>query len=330
MVATPYPDDATHRLRELLREGRFRDAVTWFQTNTRAELRGRPDAQLLAATAAMRVGDLGLATTLATAALGQFRVRGDLDGQMRAYNLLGAAHWERGRLAEAEGYFAEALDLACRLEDSLVAGHACNNLASVVHLRGRPDEAVGIYRAALLSYQRVGDRRGTAQTYHNLSLAFRQMADWQEADTAVTQAVRHAEFVGEASLMALTSTGRAELRIDQGDTAVAAQELRRASALAERAGDPIGGAEVRRIRALLALKEGQPELAASEAEAARTIAETHESALLQAECAAVCAMAHRAAGRAAEAERRRTEALAGFAALGAARLAERFEADWSA
>jgi tetratricopeptide (TPR) repeat protein len=330
MAASPFSDDATHPLRELLREGRFRAVVEYFEQEAGVELGSRPDAQLLAATAATRLGDLALATTLATAALRRFRARGDADGQMRAYNLLGAVHFERGRLREAEAYFGEALDLACRLDDSLLAGHAFNNLGSVIGLRGRPGEAVGLYRGALSSYQRAGDRRGTAQTYHNLGLAFRQMAEWQEADKAVTQAVRHAEFVGEASLMALTATGRAELRIDQGDIAVAGQELSRASLLAQRAGDAIGAAEVRRISALLALKQGDADLAAAEAEAARATAESHDSALLLAECAALCALAHRAGGRPAEAERRRDEALAGFAALGAARLAERFEAEWSA
>ena len=328
MTAAPFADDATHELRELVRTGRFRDALDRYRQEEGRPIEPPADARLLAATAATRLGQFADGAALAEQALGRFGARGDLDGKMRALNLLGVLAFERGHLAEAEEYLAEALRLATHLDDSLIAARACNNLASVLHLRGRPDEAVGLYRGALLSYQRVGDRRGTAETYHNLGLTYRQMAEYQEADKAIGQAVRHAEFVGEPSLMALTVTGRAELRVEAGDASVAQPELDRATALAERAGDLVGVAEVGRVRALAALRQGAFELAAREAEAARATAEEHGVALLQAECAALAALAWRGLGDA-RAEARRTEAAAGFTALGASRLLSAFEERWN-
>ena len=41
----------------------------------------------------------------------------------------------------------------------LLAARASNNLASVSYLEGRVPEARSLYREALLSYQRLGDRR---------------------------------------------------------------------------------------------------------------------------------------------------------------------------
>jgi hypothetical protein len=228
MVA-PFADDATHQLRELVRTGRFRDALDRYRREEATPAELPADARLLAATAATRLGQYADGSALAEQARVRFGARGDLDGKMRALNLLGVLAFERGHLAEAEEYLAEALRLATHLEDSLIAARACNNLASVLHLRGRPDEAVGLYRAALLSYQRLGDRRGTAETYHNLGLTYRQMAEYPEAEKAVRQAVRHAEFVGEPSLMALTTTGRAELRVDVGEISLAYPELERAT-----------------------------------------------------------------------------------------------------
>ena len=327
MSGLPFLDDPTHQLRELVRSGRFREALDWYRRADQG-ITGRPDAQLLAATSATRLGDFALAAALAQEALHGFAARGDFDGRMRTLNLLGVIGFERGRLADAEEHLTEALNLAYRLEDSLAAARACNNLASVVHLRGRPDEAVGLYRGALLSYQRLGDRRGAAETYHNLGLTFRQLAEYDEAEKAVHQAMRHAEFVGEPGLMALASGGRAELRIEQGDPAFAYPELDRAGRLAARAADVIGTAEIRRIRAVAAYRDGRHELARDEAEAARAVAEEHDVALLEAECAAVSALAHRALGHGVIAARRRAEALAGFRSLGASRLVERFEADW--
>src|SRR5688572_2259508 len=266
MVSLP-GDDSTDQLRELVRTGRFREALEAFRRG--ADRSARADARLFAATAATRLGELDLAESLADEAVRRFAERGDYDGRMRALNLLGVIGFERGQLSAAERRLAEALSIAYRLEDSLAAARACNNLASVAHLHGRPDEAVGLYRGALLGYQRLGDRRGTAESYHNLGLIYRQLADYDEAEKAVTQAVRHAESVGEPTLMALTSGGRAELRIDQGDTALALPDLDRAFRMAELAGDVVGVAELRRIRAVAAWREGRYEEAVEEAETGR-------------------------------------------------------------
>ena len=328
MTSTPGADDLTHQLRELVRTGRFREALETYRRAGDAAVRA--DARLLAATAATRLGELDLAEMLAGEAARRFAERADFDGRMRSLNLLGVIGFERGQLTEAEHRLTEALGIAYRLEDSLVAARACNNLASVAHLRGRSEEALGLYRGALLGYQRLGDRRGTAETYHNLGLTYRQMADYDEAEKAVMQAVRHAESLGEPMLMALTSGGRAELRIDQGDPELARPELDRASRMAELAGDVIGLAELSRISAVAAWREGRYEETVEQAEAGRRTAEEHDVALLKAECAALAALAYRALGRRETAEARRAEAVDVFRGLGAARLLERFEEEWSA
>jgi tetratricopeptide (TPR) repeat protein len=328
MTSTPSADDLTHQLRELVRTGRFREALEAYRRA--GAVAPRADALLLAATAATRLGELDPAEKLAGEAARRFAERGDFDGRMRALNLLGVIGFERGQLAEAESRLAEALSIAYRLDDSLLAARSCNNLASVAHLRGRPEEAVGLYRGALLGYQRLGDRRGTAETYHNLGLTYRQLADYDEAEKAVMQAVRHAESVGEPTLIALTSGGRAELRIDQGDAALALLELDRASRVAELAGDVIGVAELRRIRAVAAWRDRRFDDAMEEAEAGRATAQEHGVALLKAECAALAALAYRALGRLETAETRRAEAVEVFRGLGAVKLLERFEDDWTA
>ena len=154
MVA-PFADDATHQLRELVRTGRFRDALDRYRREEATPADAAADARLLAATAATRLGQFAVGRALAEQALRRFGARGDLDGRMRALNLLGV--W-RSSAAPGRGraVLAEALRLATHLDDSLIAARACNNLASVLHLRGRPDEAVGLYRGALLSLPASG------------------------------------------------------------------------------------------------------------------------------------------------------------------------------
>jgi tetratricopeptide (TPR) repeat protein len=314
-------------LRALLTEGRFQDALERYRELGAEPESRRPDVQLLAATAATRLGDLDTARSLADQALRHFHGRGDWDGCMRTLNLLGAIHWERGHIPEAERCFAEALRMGRQLDDSLMLARASNNLGSVAHLQGRSDEAAALYRGALLAYQRMGDRRGTAETYHNLGFAYRQAGEWKEAEAATANAVRHAEVVGDPGLLALVLGAKAELSVERDDTALAERELERAVRYADQADDEIGRAEVRRVEALNALHQRAWELALFHAESARAAAVAHDSALLAAECCGIAARAFKAMGRTQEAESRRAQAEAGFRRLGATSLLERLERD---
>src|SRR6478672_5662993 len=134
MMPTPFADDAMQQLRELVRAGRFSEALEWYRAVEATPAGRRGDARLLAATAATRLGEFPVAETLA-------------------------------------------------------------------------DEALGLYRGALLAYQRLGDRRGTAEAYHNLGLIYRQLGDWRSAEDATGEALRHAEVLGERGLLALATTG---------------------------------------------------------------------------------------------------------------------------
>ncbi len=328
MIAAPTDDPLLPALRALVAGGRFREALARHRGAAGDPDAARPEAVLLAATAALRTGDVGTALGLGEAALEQFARRADQDGRMRAANLLGAIAFEQGRLGDAEAAFGDALRIARDLGDTLMAARASNNLASVAHLRGRPDLALSLYRAALLDYQRLGDRRGAAETYHNLGLCFRQLGELDDAEAATEQALRHAEAVREAGLLALAVSGRAELALERQAFDVATGELARAGTMARDAGDELGEVEVQRLVALLALRQGDAARAAREAEVAREAAARQGSALLAAECAAVAALACRRLGQAAQAELRRAEALAGFERLGATGLAARFEEEW--
>jgi len=322
MTSPQPPLDPARELRQLVEAGRFREALDAHQRTEDPAARARPEVELLAATAATRLGELSRGITLAEAALERFRVRADTDGRMRALNLLGVIAFENGRLDDAERCLAEALELARMLDDTRMTANASNNLASVAHLRNRTDAALSLYRSALLSYQRLGDRRGTAQTYHNLGLAFRQQHDWGEADAAALQAVRHAEAVGEAALRALAAMGRAEIHIAQGALDLARPELDRAERLAKDSGDEVGLAELGRLRALFALREGKAEVAAMLALSARDAALRLGILQLQAEALAAAAIALHRLGQAAESAAHRDEALGIFGRLGASGLGQ--------
>ncbi|MEP7324557.1 MAG: tetratricopeptide repeat protein [Gemmatimonadota bacterium] len=319
------PDPAGN-MRNLLSQGRFPEVLAEFR-----QLQGRnlpPDALLLAATAATRLGDFGLGTSSATAALDRFRSRADDDGRMRSLNLLGVISFERGQLDQAEQCFTQSLELARKLDDNLMMARASNNLASFMYLRNDTMGALTLFRSALLSYQRMGDRRGMAESYHNLGIIFREMEAWVDAMDASERALRHAEQVGEPGLLGLAATGRAEISVARGELDMAQPELLRAAQLARAAGDSLGIIEVGRVQALWYLGRNEYLKAGDEAEKARAAAEQDRAAVLQAECAAVAARAWKLLGIPEKAETRRQEAAQLFQAQGAKRRLEEFERLW--
>jgi tetratricopeptide (TPR) repeat protein len=287
-----------------------------------------PGALLLAATAATRQGDLGTAAARASEALEGFRLRADTDGRMRSQNLLGVIAYETGRMDQAELNWNDALDAARGLKDNLMIARASNNLASLTYLRNDTLGALTLFRSALLSYQRLGDRKGMAESYHNLGIIFREMEEWGDAMDAAREAIRLAEQVGEGGLIGLAATGRAEISVARAELALAQQELNRAGKMARDSGDELGVIEVARVQALLFLAGGDYQKAADEAEAARAAAEQANALVLQAECAAVAARGWRRLDQPDTAERRRQEALRLFRSQGALRRVEELERQW--
>ena len=74
--------------------------------------------------------------------------------------------------------------------------------------------------------------------------------------------------MGEGSLLALVVIGHVELNLERGELELASYRLDRAARHAAAAGDEIGGVEVRRLPAFLALKRADYQTARRQAEEA--------------------------------------------------------------
>lgn len=321
-------NDLLETLRALMGAGRYREALERHGAAADDGGAGAPEAVLLAATAATRLGRVAEAWPLARQALDGFRERVDSDGRMRAHNLQGAIAFEEGQLTTAEEQFGAALRLARALGDTLLQARASNNLASVAHLRGKSDQAVALYRSALVSYQRLGDRRGLAETWHNVGIVHRFRGEWEAADAAANDAIRHAESLADDALCALTLSGRAELALDRGDIPAARRAISHAAERARAADDEVGVAEVDRLAAVLALREGDAPRALRLAEQAIRLADSSGLLLLGAEARSTAALALRMMGQDVAAEEYRDTALAAFERLGAEGFVARFDREW--
>ncbi|MEO8448276.1 MAG: tetratricopeptide repeat protein [Gemmatimonadota bacterium] len=313
----PAGEDPTRELRVLLQQGQYREILDRFMPLPDGAVDESPATGLFIATAATRVGSLGVGETIATRTLDAFRNRADDDGCMRCHNLLGAISHERGSMDAAASHFGRALELSRARSDLQTGARASGNLASLAFLGGRLEEAASLLREADLAYQRLGDRRGLAETYHNLSIIYRNQGDVSGSVRASEQAVRHADEVDEAGLTSLTTAGLAEALVADGSYSNVPELLDRAARLAMAADDPAGVAEADRIRATLSLALGDYATALALADQAVAEALRLDSAQLQAESAIVAVRALRGLHRHNEAAALRGEAEAIFERLGA-------------
>lgn len=172
---------------------------------------------------------------------------GDRASQRRAVNMIGAACLALGELEDAGAEFARALELATQAEDLLVLARATNNLGAIANMQGDHERALSHYRLALPTFQRLGQRRGLASSYHNLAITYRDLGELEESDEHELRAIEHAIDGGVPRLAAMGRVGRAEVALRRGDAALAETTARIAREEFVRLGDPQNEADASRL-----------------------------------------------------------------------------------
>ena len=172
---------------------------------------------------------------------------GDRAAQRRAVNMIGAACLALGELEDASAEFARALELATQAQDLLVLARATNNLGAIANMQGDHERALSHYRLALPTFQRLGQRRGLASSYHNLAITYRDLGELEESDEHELRAIEHATDGGVPRLAAMGRVGRAEVALRRGDAAFAETTARIAREEFARLGDPQNEADAFRL-----------------------------------------------------------------------------------
>lgn len=314
------------QLRQLVDAGRYRDTLDHYQTVRRE---ASTEDVLLAATAAGHLGELDLGVSLAAEVHDNCAARRDVNGVMRSAHLLGGFAFERGRLGDAEAYFTESSRLAESTRNDLQAAKSANNLASVAHLGGRSADAVRLYNKALAAYLRLRDDAGAAETGHNLALLHREAGHFSAAAEAIETALKHARRTSDRGLIALILSGRAELALERGDFDAAELSLLEARPHAEGGSDAPAVAELNRLQGRLALCRGQIPVAYELGLKAWAAAGMQGNVLLEAECAAVCALSLKGLGRMPEGHGFFLRAQQRLVSLGNAYRAQRLAREWA-
>lgn len=309
------PDDLTSRVRELVAAGAWPDVVRLLDGVSQRE--AASELLLLRAEALTRVGDARAARTWLYEIIPTLIARGDRASHRRALNLLGAACFYLGELAEASDAFAAALEMASEEDDLLIFARATNNLGMIANLRGHHESALGHYRLAVPTYQRLGQRRGIAESYHNIAITYRDLGELSEADEYERRAMDYAGDGIAPRVAAMGMIGRAEIALRRGDPQLARGTSERAAAELERLHDPVNEADARRLVATAAAALGRFDEAESSFERALSIARAGGHVLIEAETLRDRARSRLARGERAGARRDAEAAVALFERLGA-------------
>ena len=232
--------------------GRHRDVLDALARLPAPVRAGRTRSALLAAEAHGRLGDYAAAADWADRAWMLAHTGGDRLAELRARNYRGAIALRHGDVAEAEAHFTAGLEVARGLRDHAAEARGLNNIGILANIRGNQEAALASYRLALVAYQQVGYVRGIAETFHNIGISLRDQGNARAALGAAEEAVRFATQAGDEQLVALATTGRAELHVTLGDPAFAAAELQQAAERYSRIGFQAGLPEVWRVQAAVA------------------------------------------------------------------------------
>lgn len=275
-------DDPLTAARALAARGQWTAVRTLLGRGSATGVR-RPELTTLHAEAELRTGRFRAALTLLRDAVPALIRLGNAPELRRAINMLGAAHFELGNLAEAEAAFGQALELAAAAGADLIVARATNNLGLIANTRGNPGAALALYRLAIPAYQRVGHPRGLAETFHNMAISFRDLWQLVEADRQEQRAMEFAWEAENERLLAMASVGRAELSLLQGEPRVAHAGALVAAERYAAINDPVGEADALRVAGAAGRASGAMEEALPLLDRAVLLAHRHGSKLIEAE-----------------------------------------------
>lgn len=239
-------DDVLERARELSRAGAWSDVVALLEPMVPFPV-AASDLRVLYAEALMRVGRERAACEWLRTIVPTLLARGDRANHRRALNLLGVGSFFLGDLDEASGALDTALDLASQEDDLLLIARTTNNLGMIANLRGAHESALGHYRLAVPAYQRLGQRRGLAESYHNIAITYRDIGELDQADEYERRAMDYAAAGVAPRVAAMGLIGRAEVALRRGDPQFARGTAQRAAAELNELQDPMNEADAHRL-----------------------------------------------------------------------------------
>ncbi|HEU5173469.1 MAG TPA: tetratricopeptide repeat protein [Gemmatimonadaceae bacterium] len=236
MTSFGLDDPVLHQARMRAGAGAWREVASLLEGQCE-QLTERPERLTLYAEALLRCGEPQHARACLEAATPLLERTAHRGAHRTALNLLGAASFAVGALDEAQAAWDRLLELAQQTDDVLLLARATNNLGAIANLRGARHDALRLYNLAVPVYQRLGELRGLAETFHNLAMTYRDLGDLTQSDEYERRAMDYAREAGAPRLAIMAQVGRAEVALRSSDFRLASATATYAAADAERHGD---------------------------------------------------------------------------------------------
>ena len=148
----------------------------------------------------------------------------------------------RGDYDTAERSYRQTLETFNRLGDEKNTAASYHQLGMLAQLRGDYDTAEPLYRRALDISERIGDPRNMAASYHQLGMLAELRGDYDTAEPLYRRALDISERIGDQAATAASYHQLGMLAQDRGDNDTAEPLYRRALDIKERIGDQAGTA----------------------------------------------------------------------------------------
>jgi tetratricopeptide (TPR) repeat protein len=216
-----------------------------------------------------------------------------------ALNALAGFDLESGAMQSARDKFNEALELG--RSDANLRGRAEQNLGILANVQGDTAKAMAHYRASLLSFESIGDRRGCAIAYHNLGMVSADCGQWDDADRYFRLCLAAARTVGDIHLEGLGLLNHAEVHLARRDYDVARQNAESALGIFDQLGSQLDKADAYRVIGRAYRESGRFPLAESRLKNAMDLAVNTGSLLSEAEVARELGLLYQAMDRKEEA-----------------------------
>ena len=172
------------------------------------------------------------------AALGAAERLGDRPATARHAGNLGAIHWRRGDLGEAERMHRKSLETDEKLGRLEGMANTYGNLG-VIHLtRGELDEAERMHLKSLAIHEKLGRLEAMAVVYGNLGLIHRERGELDEAERMHRKSLAINEQLGRLEGMAAQYGNLGSVQEQRGDLAGARELWTKARDLYARIGMP--------------------------------------------------------------------------------------------
>jgi len=246
--------------------GRLEEAEAAFGVALRiGQARGdrQMQARIVLALASMhgRGGDWQGAIALGDRALALANEVGDHEGRADALLSTGFFAFEQGDWRGAIDRLQQALEIATQHGNAVQRARILGNMAIMYNARGRPEQAIDLYRESIETFDRLNQPLDVARGLSNLGFSYYSLKQYDRALSCYHDALERLGAIGDVRERGLLYLHIAETSVALGDLSAARENCTLAARRFARLGFDLGIADVDRVYAGVAVREGRWQVA---------------------------------------------------------------------